>query len=929
MAAVLRDRVVGRTEELAALAELWAEARAGHGHLVLLGGEAGIGKTTLVRAFADGLSGATVVTGQCLMFGSEAMPYAAVSQVLRGLVAVHGAEQVIAWAGGGRDALAGLVPSLGLGGTGAVDAMQQFEAVATVLERAAAATPLVVVIEDLHWADPSTASLLQFLATTLADSPAILMLVTYRSDELTGRHPLRATLAELQRRPGVRRLPLGVLDSAAAAELVTAVAGDATPTMVARIVERSEGVPYFAEEMARVAGRHQKLPNTLREALLARVHGLSEPTQRLLRVAAVAGVRFDEDLLAEVLDEPDPLSTRLREALDAGALVIDEEGYAFRHALLCEVLTDELLPGEAGRWHGRYADVIGADAWRFPSHDLSRHLLAAGRVDEAFRACLERAEALGEAHLDRVALLETALALWDRVADPEAVAGGRDVLLAKAAEAAAWFSDSAKVLKLATASLEATPADVDPLVRADRLLTRARAVEFSGGAGSLAIAEEALALTPEDPPTVQRARALDSVANILMLRDDRARGLEFCRAGIEVALAVADRVTVDRLLNTQASCLGAMGEEAEAVALFTDLLPTSADSSMNPQRNQLRHFTNFSHLLNQMGEYQRSVEVARAGVRMSRGLGLERSAGSMLAGNLADPLLSLGELEEARRRIGRAMSLDPPFAHYTQLLTLQLELAWLTGDLDAAAERLTELHELIDPAVAQPQFLLELAWWESRYWLDRGEPGRAAEVIRAVRASATNEYATLSWRLILAGAEAGLDRTELESWAGGLPTVTMTPVWSTAWQALMEPTVENWHAALCVDPRRTPLWLRLRLLEGLVEAQARSRSGGASETAAQGLRLARESGALRWVPRFESLAERGRSAGAERPGGLTPRELEVLKLVARGLSNGEIGKELVVSTKTASVHVSNILAKLGLSSRTEAAGWAYERGLVD
>ncbi|OYO16406.1 hypothetical protein CGZ94_04280 [Enemella evansiae] len=929
MAAVLRDRVVGRTEELAALAELWAEARAGHGHLVLLGGEAGIGKTTLVRAFTEGLSDATVVTGQCLMFGSEAMPYAAVSQVLRGLVAVHGADRVIEWAGGGRDALAGLVPSLGLGGAGAVDAMQQFEAVATVLERAAAATPLVVVIEDLHWADPSTASLLQFLATTLADSPAILMLATYRSDELTGRHPLRATLAELQRRPGVRRIPLGVLDSGAAAELVTGVARDATPAMVARIVERSEGVPYFAEEMARVAGRHGKLPNTLREALLVRVHGLTEATQRLLRVAAVAGVRFDEDLLAEVLGEPDSLSTRLREALDAGVLVSDEDGYAFRHALLCEVLTEELLPGEAGRWHGRYADVIGADTWRFPGHDLSRHLLAAGRVDEAFRACLERADALGEAHLDRLGLLETALELWDRVSDPEAVAGGRDVLLANAAAAASWFSDAAKGLKLATACLEATPADVDPLVRADRLLTQARALEFSGGAGSLVIAEEALALTPEDPPTVQRARALDSVANILMLRDDRARGLEFCRAGIEVALAVDDRVTVDRLLNTQASCLGAMGQETEAVALFTDLLPTTADLSMNPQRNQLRHFTNFSHLLNQMGEYQQAVEVARAGVQMSRGLGLERSAGSMLAGNLADPLLSLGELDEARRRIARAMSLDPPFAHYTQLLTLQLELAWLAGDLDLAEERLTELRGLLDADVAQPQFLGELAFWESWYWLDRDEPDRAAALIRSTRASMRNEYATHSWRLILVGEEAGLGDEELESWAAGLPTVTMSSVWSSAWRALGDPSVQNWQDALRADPPRTPLWLRLRLLEGLAEAQLRGRSGGMPETAAEGLRLARESGALRWVPRFEALAERGRSAGAERPGGLTPRELEVLKLVARGLSNGEIGKELVVSTKTASVHVSNILAKLGLSSRTEAAGWAYERGLVD
>lgn len=928
MAAVLRDRVVGRTDELAGLNQLWAEALDGHGHLVLLGGEAGIGKTTLIRAFTESLDGATVVTGQCLMFGSQAMPFAAVSQVLRGLAGRYGAERVLDWAGAGRDALAGLVPALGPGRPAAVDPMQQFEAVASVLEQAAAVDPLVVVIEDLHWADPSTANLLQFLAATLADSPAVLMLVSYRSDELTGRHPLRATLAELQRRRGVRRIPLEGLEPTALAELVTALAPrTATQSTVARIVERSEGVPYFAEEMAR-AGGHGVLPNTLREALLVRVHELDERTQHLLRVAAVAGVRFSEDLLSQVLDDPDPLSTRLREAFEAGILVADEDGYAFRHALLCEVLTEELLPGESGRWHSRYADVIAADTSRFGEHDLSRHLLAAGRIDEAFRACLERAEALGEAHLDRVGLLETALGLWDRVSDPESVAQGRDVLLAHAADAASWSHSSAKVLKLAEACLAATPPDVDPLILAERLLVKARALEFGGGAGSLQVAEQALALTPVDPPTVQRARALDMLANIMMLRDDRSRGLEFCQAGIEVALAVDDRLTVARLLNTRASCLGAMGHEEEAVVVFTDLLPSGPVTS-NPKRNELRHFTNFSHLLNQMGEYRRSVEVARDGVVMARGLGMDRTAGSMLAGNLADPLISLGEVAEAQKTVGRAMSLDPPFAHYIQLLTLQVGLDWLTGDSEGAAERLAELHDLIDPLVTQPQFQVELAWWESLYWLDRREPERAAEVIRDAREGCRNEYATFSWRLILTGVEAGLGREETESWAAGLPAVTMTPVWSAAWQALVDPTVTHWQQALTADPARTPLWLRLRLLEGLAEAQLGARSDAAGATIEEGLRLALGSGALRWRPRYESLAERARTAGAERPAGLTPRELEVLRLVARGRSNGEIGRELVVSTKTASVHVSNILAKLGLTSRTEAAGWAYERGLVD
>ncbi|WP_176451595.1 helix-turn-helix transcriptional regulator [Enemella dayhoffiae] len=924
------QRVVGRTAELARLAEFWAEARAGHGHLVMLGGEAGIGKTTLVREFTDTLEGATVVTGQCLMFGSEAMPYAAVSQLLRGLVSRHGAERVTEWAGAGRDALASIVPSLGRDGTGEVDRMQQFEAVAAVLERAAAESPLVVVIEDLHWTDPSTANLLQFLAVTLADSPAVLMLVTYRSDEVTGRHPLRATLAELQRRPGVRRLPLGALEPTAVSALVTSLApAAATPNLVARIVERSEGVPYFAEEMAR-AGSVGVLPGTLREALLVRVHTLREETQELLGIAAVAGVRFDEALLSEVLDGRDSLSSGLREAVDSALLTIDEDGFAFRHALLCEVLADELLPGEASRWHGRYADVIGADPWRFPGHDLSRHLLGAGRVDEAFGACLERADALGEAHLDRLGLLETALELWDRVSDPESVAGGRDLLLANAAAAASWLSDSAKVLRLANACLAATPNDADPLLRSARLLLKARALEFSGRGGALPVAEEALALTPSESPTVERARALDMVSNILMLREDRQRCLRVCDEGLKVARAVDDETTVERILNTRASSLAPLGREPEAFELFESLLPGPADE---PQRGQMRHFTNFSHVLNLAGDFARAAAVARAGVGTAAKLGLERTAGSMLAGNLADPLLAQGKLAEARSVLERALVLDPPFAHYVQLRTLQLQLAWLTGDTDGARDHLAELRAITDPEASQPQFLVELGWLEAVVLLDSGELDRAAEVVAAeVDRGVRGEHPTFVWKVILVGAElahAGVDVPALAKRAGSLPEVAMTPVWSAAWTAVREPAQQHWSAALATDPSRTPLWLRLRLLEGLAEAQLRERSGEAAATLARARTLAGAAGATRWTPRFAALAERADTAAAERPGGLTPRELEVLRLVARGLSNGEIGKELVVSTKTASVHVSNILAKLGLATRTVAARWAHDRGLVD
>ena len=365
-------RLVGRDVELSTLREQLDAAVATGRRIVLLAGEARLGKTALVEAFASSLSGGhsrvDVVRGLCVPMGEAGLPFTPVLGLLRDIEKLHGTERLVEWAGGGRRALGALLPDLLQPAEPSEDLqLQLFEAVTCVVQGAAAVAPLVVVVEDVHWADESSRAFLQFLARRLGEAPGLLV-CTFRPDEVTGPLLLRPFLADLARLPWTERIDLPRLGRAEVATMVAALRG-ARPTaeLVDRIHRRSEGVPFYVEELAVSDRAGTGVPESLRGALEARTSRLDAPARDLLGLMAVGGIRVHHELLIEASGAPSvDVDGLLREAVDAGVVRVDGDELAFRHALFGEALYADLLPGERIRTTApspRPSSGPGAGSW--------------------------------------------------------------------------------------------------------------------------------------------------------------------------------------------------------------------------------------------------------------------------------------------------------------------------------------------------------------------------------------------------------------------------------------------------------------------------------------------------------------------------------------------------------------------------------------
>ena len=358
---------VGRAEQLASFDRTLAGAAQGEPSALLVAGESGVGKTRLITECAEraAAAGARVLTGDCVELGEGELPYAPIVGALRDLQRELGTEELVELAGPGGTELGRLLPEAG-GAGGAHDEFAQtrlFEALLTLLGRLGEQAPLVLVIEDLHWADRSTRDFLAFLLrATRRERLAIVG--TYRSDELHRKHPLRPFLAELDRLEGVQRIELKPFSRLELVAQLTGILGShPDPEMADALFTRSAGNAFFAEELlaATESGDSHVLPDTLRDVLMVRVEALPSPTQQLLRVVAAAGRSVTHGLLAGVASTAEPdLNSALRDAITHHVIVQrrGDETYAFRHALMREAVYEDLLPGERGGLHVRLAEAL-------------------------------------------------------------------------------------------------------------------------------------------------------------------------------------------------------------------------------------------------------------------------------------------------------------------------------------------------------------------------------------------------------------------------------------------------------------------------------------------------------------------------------------------------------------------------------------------
>src|SRR5499433_1159007 len=450
------SKLVGRAIEFRRLTRVLDQAVAEEPMVALVSGDAGMGKTRLVAELATvaAARGFMVLSGRCAELG-DSVPYLPLADALHS--AAH-TSPALADAIAARPVLGMLLPDrdnaeLAGGEVIGMARQQLFGAVLGMLAELAEKTPVLLVLEDMHWADRSTRDLLTFLSRVL-HRERIAVIATYRTDDLHRGHPLRAVAAELLRLPSVIANEVRPLRDEAMAEHLTALAQyPLEAAELEAIIRRAEGNTYYAEELLAASACGTGLPAGLAELLLARLQRLSAAGQQVVHAAAVAGRRVDDDLVRQAcgLDEPE-YEQAVREAVANQLLVPDgEEGYAFRHALLREAIYADLMPGERTRLHARLADLL-ADERRLAevpgtAAELAHHCLASHDIQGAFSASVlageeaERLAAPAEAHRH----YDQALSLWERVTDPEKIAGvGRGKLAFWSAVSAADGGDTTR-----------------------------------------------------------------------------------------------------------------------------------------------------------------------------------------------------------------------------------------------------------------------------------------------------------------------------------------------------------------------------------------------------------------------------------------------------------------------------------------------------
>ncbi|HET9997797.1 MAG TPA: AAA family ATPase [Nocardioides sp.] len=953
-------RLVGRDAQMEALHAALALAAGGRPTAVVVAGELGVGKTRLVREFLA-QADVEVFAGASVPVVGEPLPYAALTQALR-----SSGSGVVRQEIQRSPDLARLLPGQPDEATPAGSRLRLFQSVLGLLGRLSAHRPVAYVVEDVQWADGSTLDLLAFLAANLTHE-RVLIVLTHRTESAADDRVV-TWLAEFGRLWPVERVPLPRLDRTDTGALVEAMRGSVPgEALLDVLMARSAGNPLFVEQLALTAHHGDApLPETLHHLLRGRVEELPDESRRVLGAASVIGRRASLPLLARMQGVPQhELEDALRPALAARVVELrDDVRLDFHHPAFLEVVYGELLPGERVRLHLAAAEALAADRERFPAvvGEMARHWHQAGELDRALQASL-----LAGATYSQMYAFGDAYAAYTRVLDlVERVPHVLDLSEVRllAAEAAHHVGDPDRAREL----LELVRGDTDdPHTRA-LAAERIGALHLmygDGEAGERAFAE-ALALVPEGETSVLAARIQGGLALLGVgwsrLDDAELAGTE----GLRIARAVGARREEGIALNALGTTAALRGDLGRAVDMLREALEIARE--VEDPWDLGAAYVNLSHVLGMAGRLDECVELGRVGIVELTRFGQQRVQGSLLLNNVSEILVEAGRFEEAGTLVAEALSRHPRGIRAAPLLRLAAHIAMVNGDLTTAWERCEQARLALESETAPVSWMRIVVETAAEIDLWAGRPEAAYDAVAdGLDLVAGTDDEALAGTLVALGMraladaatvhrdrrsrtrlasqrarlEAALDLMQAHPAAGSQPEDPAVLGWVEAERARYDGdrVGDLWAASAdaWADLRRPfrAAYARWREAETRLAVGVSAESLGAlrsAHAAAQAL------GARRLVEEVETLARWYRAdllpAEVEELSedplaayGLTEREREVLAALAAGHTNREIADELFISVKTASVHVSNILRKLDVDGRQEAARIAHRLGV--